>query len=78
METSVALKWRLHMLSKFKKRSGLNWEQSSLPSYFSGRFSGGAVLNFQPIQNSDRFYEHLGWFKMGKQPSGKVMKCIEL
>jgi hypothetical protein len=48
------------------------------PELLFDRFSGGAVLNFRPIQNSDRFSEHLGWFKMGQNPWGKVLKCMEL
>ena len=47
-------------------------------SYFSGRFSDSQLLNFRSIQNSDQFSEHLGWFKMGKNPKHKILKCMEL
>jgi hypothetical protein len=53
--------------------SGLTREKSSFSSYFFGRSSGGLFLNFHPIQTSDRFSEHMGWFKMGQNPWGKVL-----
>jgi hypothetical protein len=32
----------------------------------------GPSLHFWLVQNSNRFSEHLGWFKMGHNPKGKV------
>jgi hypothetical protein len=65
-------------LVMFPEWSGLTREQSSLLSYFSGRFFRRPAFKFPANPNSDQFSEHLGWFKMGQNPWGKVLKCMEL